>query len=203
MKSKDYREIQLSSTQLVFIVFGILVVGVVIFLLGVSVGKKQAQVIKSSEITTPAEVEQAKSKVPAASVPTSAPPPAQSTTAPKTTPGPTTGQPVKPKDTITKELASYQKIKEENQKPAPGIKKEGAYYIQIIALDDKKAALSVAEGFKKKGYNAVVLDPFPKDKKPLYRVRIGGYETKEKAEEVRDKLKREARTKVDYFVTKT
>jgi cell division septation protein DedD len=197
VKSKDYREIQLSSTQLVFIVFGILVVGVVIFLLGVSVGKKQAQVIKSSEITSPAEVEQAKSKV------TAAPPPAPSTTAPTTSPGPTTSQPVKPKDTITKELASHQKIKEENQKPAPGIKKEGAYYIQIIALDDKKAALSVAEGFKKKGYNAVVLDPFPKDKKPLYRVRIGGYETKEKAEEVRDKLKREARTKVDYFVTKT
>lgn len=197
MKSKDYREIQLSSTQLVFIVFGILVVGLVIFLLGVSVGNKQAQVIKSSEITTPAEVEQAKSKV------ASAPPPIPSTTAPTTSPGPTTSQLVKPKDTISKELASHQKIKEEIQKPAPGIKKEGAYYIQIIALDDKKAALSVAEGFKKKGYNAVVLDPFPKDKKPLYRVRIGGYETKEKAEEVRDKLKREAKTKVDYFVTKT
>ncbi len=43
MKNKEFREIQVSSSLLVFIFLAILVLGVFIFLLGVSVGKKQVQ----------------------------------------------------------------------------------------------------------------------------------------------------------------
>ena len=39
MGSKDYRELQLSSSQLILIFIAILVLGIVVFLLGVSVGK--------------------------------------------------------------------------------------------------------------------------------------------------------------------
>jgi cell division septation protein DedD len=42
-KNKEFRELQFSSTQLVFVFLAILVLGVFIFLLGVSVGKKQGQ----------------------------------------------------------------------------------------------------------------------------------------------------------------
>jgi cell division septation protein DedD len=48
MKEKEFRELQLSSTHLVFIFLIIIVLGVVIFLLGVSVGKRHAVVEKES-----------------------------------------------------------------------------------------------------------------------------------------------------------
>ena len=49
MKDKEFRELQLSSTHLVLIFLSLIVVGVVVFLLGVSVGKKQAQMAKQSD----------------------------------------------------------------------------------------------------------------------------------------------------------
>ena len=42
-KNKEFRELQFSSTQLVFVFLAILVLGVFVFLLGVSVGKKHGQ----------------------------------------------------------------------------------------------------------------------------------------------------------------
>ena len=48
MKNREFRELQVSSTQLAIIFFGILIIGVVIFLLGVSVGKKHAQAASKS-----------------------------------------------------------------------------------------------------------------------------------------------------------
>lgn len=177
MKNKDYREIQLSSSQLAFIFLGILILGVVIFLLGVSVGKKQAQISKESDITTPVETEQVKDK----------------------TPLPAT----KPKDTISKELASHKKIKEETEKKPSVVEKKILYYVQVGAFNKKEAALSFAEEFKKKGYPTFVLDPLPTDLKQIFRVRIGGFEMREKAEEVKARLKSESKKKTDYFVIKS
>ena len=63
MSAKDYRELQLTSTQLALIFIAILALGVIIFLLGVSVGKKQATLqaqqlaeasVPTQEITPPA-----------------------------------------------------------------------------------------------------------------------------------------------------
>jgi len=176
VKNRDYREIQLSSSQLAFIFLFILILGVVIFLLGVSVGKKQAQITKDAEITTPAEVKQVKKEIPL---------------------------PVKkPKDTIREELASHQKIKEETQKKPPVAVKKNLYYVQVGAFNKKDAALIFAEGFKKRGYPALVLDPLPSDKpKQVFRVRIGGFETREKAQEVLSRLNSESKKKTDYYIT--
>src|SRR4030042_4818013 len=62
MKSREFREIQVSSTQLAIIFLGILVIGVVIFLLGVSVGKKHAQVAQKANVIAQKEPEQVKGK---------------------------------------------------------------------------------------------------------------------------------------------
>lgn len=177
MKNKDFREIQLTSAQLVFIFLAILILGVVIFLLGVSVGKKQAQIIKESEVTTQAKLDQAKDK---AALPSS-----------------------KPKDTISKELATHQKLKAKTQKKSPKTGKRELYYIQVGAFYKREAAVSFAEEFKKKGYPALVLDPFPSDRRKMFRVRIGGFETKEEAEEVNHQLKLESKKKKDYFIIKS
>jgi cell division septation protein DedD len=183
VKDKNYREVQFSSSQLILIFVGILILGVVIFLLGVSVGKKQAQIIKKTEMPTPAVAEKPKE-----------------TQAPSPSP--------EAKDLISKELASHQKAAmEETQKKAPEkapvIQKKNIFYVQVGAFDSKEVALSFAKGFEKKGYSTIVLDPLPSDKRPFFRVRIGGFETREKAEEARARLISEAKRKVDYFITKS
>ncbi len=175
MKSRDYREIQLASSHLVFIFIGILILGVVIFLLGVSVGKKQAQIIRDSGISSDAKIEEVKEK---------ALPPIK-----------------EPEDTISKELASHQKIKEETQKKASEGEEGNLYYIQVGAFKNKNAAESFAEKFKKKGYSPLVLDPFLSDRNPVYRVRLGGFPTRKQAEDFRQKLiQSEKKKKSDYFI---
>ena len=177
MKNKDYREIQLSSAQLAIIFVAILILGVVIFLLGVSVGKKQAQLVKESDLTASGEIQKVEAK-PAI--------PSQET-----------------EDTISKELASHQKIKEKTQQKKPAAALQNLYYIQVAALDSQDAANSFAEQFRQRGYPAIVLDPFPTDTRPVFRVRIGGYETREEAEKILGQLQSESRRKVDYFVIRS
>ncbi|MGD8535406.1 MAG: SPOR domain-containing protein [Candidatus Aminicenantes bacterium] len=176
MANKDYREIQLSSAQLAVIFIVILALGVVIFLLGVSVGKKQAQLVKESDLATSGELQQAEKK-------------------------PT--EPVqKSKDSIKEEIASHQRLKEKTQKKEPVIQRS-LYYIQVAALNNREAATSFAEEFKKRGYPALVFEPFPSDRKPVFRVRIGGYETREKAEEVLNQLRSESTRQIDYFIIRS
>lgn len=177
MKAKDFREVQLSSSSLVFIFIAILILGVVIFLLGVSVGKKQTQILKESEI--PAEAKLGETEE--------------------------VSQPSEDqKDAIQKELAMHQKVKKETEKKKPSeVQGENLYFVQVGAFADTKAASSVAEKFKKEGYRAFVLDPLPSDKKPVYRVRIGSFPTREQAENIRDDLaKSQKKKKSDYFIVR-
>ncbi len=90
MKNREFRELQVSSTQLAVIFFGILIIGVVIFLLGVSVGKKHAQAsLKTSTLLAQKAPEQARdrlivpdAKTPPANPASGAPTPAKKETQP-------------------------------------------------------------------------------------------------------------------------
>lgn len=173
MRDKDYRELQISSSLLVFIFLAILILGVVIFLLGVSVGKKQAQIVASSEIPEKKEAIQVEKKEPV---------------------------PIKvPKDTTKQKPVAVQKVKEEVQKQATIPKDQ--YFIQVGAFNDKNAALTFADQFKKEGFPVVVLEPYSSDKKPVYRVRIGGYPSREDAEKAKAQLKSTLKAK-DSFIIK-
>jgi len=180
MRNKEYRELQLSRSQLVSIFLGILIVGVIIFLLGISVGKKQAQLAGESGIGPKKEAVEVKEKTP---------PPTETA-----------------KSLISEEIASSQKIeeeakKEEKEQPPIALKKN-LYYIQVAAVNNKEAALSLAQRFKEEGYPSLVLDPFPSDRKTVFRVRIGGFQTKEEAEAAKTKLKSGSKKKVDYFIVR-
>jgi cell division septation protein DedD len=63
MKNREFRELQVSSTQLAIIFFGILIIGVVIFLLGVSVGKKHAQASLKTSLVAQKTPDQTKDKL--------------------------------------------------------------------------------------------------------------------------------------------
>ncbi len=174
MKNRDYRELQLSSSQLFFIFLAILILGVVIFLLGVSVGKKQVQIMKGAQMT-------AKEK---AGDQTS--PPAEES-----------------KESISKELASLQKATEETQKQPTVSRGRTLFYVQVGAFNRREVALSFADTFSQRGYPAIVLDPFPSDRRDVFRVRIGGYATREEAQEVRTKIQSETSRETDYFIIRS
>ena len=191
MSNKEYRELQLSSSQLVLIFIAILVLGIIVFLLGVSVGKKQARIVEETQLANK-QAEQI-----------------------------TQEKPVPQKEsaeTIDKELASHEKAQEdklkeekvkietakpkvEKSKPQPVAQEQNLFWIQVGAFSSPQNANSVAETYRGKGYNSIVLDPLPTDKKKIYRVRLGGYPTREQAEKARDELAlAENKKKTDYLI---
>ena len=189
MTNKDYRELQLSSSQLVMIFIAILALGVVIFLLGVSVGKKQAQIPDATQFTSEPLTEKVVEEKPKPVAELEE----KSTEEEKPT--------EQPKDTIREELASHQKVKAEAKaKPAP-IPRSSGYFIQIGAFKNRDSAYAMAEELKDQGFPAQVFDPSPSDTNPLYKVRVGGYETRAQAESELGKLAQaQGKQKSDYFI---
>src|SRR4030042_1203210 len=130
MKTREFREIQVSSTQLAIIFLGILAIGVVIFLLGVSVGKKHAQVAKQANVIAPKEPEQIKEKI--VSLPQTKPDQGASTEAAEkptptqtdTTPAKVNLVPKKPADKPQTETTPEEAGAPAGARPAPGSGKE-------------------------------------------------------------------------------
>jgi len=154
----------------------IIVLGIIIFILGVSVGKKQAVIISKSAISDSVEKLEVEK-----------PPPIEES-----------------KDPISQEIASHQQSKEE-KKPPPLIKQaqKDMFYIQLGAFQDKNSADALADKYQNQGYSCTVFDPLPTDRKQIYRVRIGGYETREQAEQEKAKLIRaENKKPSDYFIVR-
>lgn len=203
MKTREFREIQVSSTQLAIIFLGILIIGVVIFLLGVSVGKKHTQVAAKANVIAKKETEPAKEKITTLPLkleqeggqePAGKQPPAKKELAPvkkETVPEPSNAAPVK-KETRAAPQSTQKKPAE------AGL----LYYVQVAALAEQSSAQSTAQKFRAMGYTVVVFDPKPTDRTPVYRVRVGGFATREQAEDVRAKLSAAAGRKTDYFIVR-
>lgn len=206
MTSREFREIQVSSTQLAIIFLGILVIGVVIFLLGVSVGKKHAQVALKANVIAQKEPEQVKEKI---------------VTLPQVKPGqeaaaeaaekrtPTESTPAKtgfiPKKSVEKPKVEPQPVESKAQAPAvPQASGEikDLFYVQVGALAERKAAQDTAEKYRKMGYTVVVMEPQTTDKKPVFRVRIGGFQTREQAERARERLSSAVGRPTDFFIVR-
>jgi cell division septation protein DedD len=207
MKNREFREIQVSSTQLAVIFLGILAIGVVIFLLGVSVGKKHAQVAQKANVIAAKEPEQIKEKI--VSLPQMKPEeapggePAEKPAAPpETNPAKTALIPKKTADKPQGEAPTKEPSSPPQAGPAAKAEAKNLFYVQVGALADKPAAQESAQKYRKLGYPVVVLDPQATDKRPVFRVRIGGFLTREQAEEARAKLASSAGKKTDYFVVR-
>jgi len=184
MKNKDFREIQVSSSLLVVIFLGVLALGVFIFLLGVSVGKKQVRVATQTQVVTQQIAEPVKE------------PPVQP-------PASEAGQALGEADTKPKVQEPVVKPAAEKAKavvkkaPAGG---SGLYYVQIAAFAEKSQAQALADKYKKQGYASFVADPKPTDSKTWYRVRLGGFSTRDPAVALLNKLNAEAKKKTDFRV---
>ena len=188
MANKDYRELQLSSSQLVLIFVAIIVLGVIIFLLGVSVGKKQTQISGVAQIAEKPITERVEEEKPKpVEEPGEKPKPVEET-----------------KTAITKELTSHEKKSpvEPKKKPEPVLRRN-LYYIQVGAYKNRESAYSVADRLKGEGFSILVRDPSSSDRRGLYRVWVGGFETREQADaRMADLAKVEQKKKTDYFIVK-
>jgi cell division septation protein DedD len=191
MKNKDFREIQVSSSLLVVIFLGVLALGVFIFLLGVSVGKKQVRIASPTQVVTQQIPEPVKE-------PPVEPTPAETEAA--KTPALSGGT---PSQRQTAEAASKPRAKDVAAKPqkAPA-GGSGLYFVQIGAFTERAQAQAFSETYKKQGYTVVVAEPRPTDTKTQYRVRLGGYTSRDRAADLLNKLNAAAGKKTDYFVVR-
>ncbi len=206
MKANSFREIQVSSTLLVVIFLCVLVLGVFIFLLGVSVGKKQVEItaatrVVAQQIQEPAKDQAApKTEEPA---PAKSEPDAKAQAAPPSS-APSSLAPDKPAGQVSsgKTATTAAKTAAAPAKTPPSAAGTGPFYVQVAALTDKAQAAAEAEKFRKKGFPVVVAEPRPSDTKTWYRVRVGGFATRDKAAEVLAKLNEAAKKKTDYRIVK-
>jgi len=185
MKNNNFREIQVSSSLLVVIFLGVLALGVFIFLLGVSVGKKQVRLSAPTQVVTqqiPEPVKEAPVK------PTSAETESAKASAPS---GAGASQP------LAGGLASKTSAKDTAVKaPASG----PLYYVQVGAFTDRAQAQTAADAYRKQGYTVFVTDPKPTDTRTWYRVRLGGYAARDRAVSLLDKLNAAAGKKTDFRI---
>jgi len=180
MKNRDFREIQVSSTLLVVIFLGVLALGVFIFLLGVSVGKKQSAVSPPTQVVTQQIPEPVKEPaVKPAPADTEAGAAAQKTPA---------------KETVVDRTPVNKPVETKTAAPAA----RGLYYVQVLAVADRAQAQAAADKYRKQGYTAVIADPPAGEKN--YKVRLGGYATKDRATDLLKKLNAVAGKKTDYWV---
>jgi cell division septation protein DedD len=199
-----FHEINLSGKQLVFLFMATTVVSVVIFLLGVMVGRGVR-----------AQASQEPLADPMASV-AAAPAPAPATPAPIADAGPPAAEPPAP-PAETDEL-SYKKRLEgataaESLKPAPpasqarpapaasspvaaassqtvaGTPQAGTWIVQVHALRDRNVATGIVQRLVVKGYPAFLVAARPPT--GTYKVQVGRYKDRDEAQRVIDRLKKE------------
>jgi len=180
MKNKDFREIQVSSTLLVVIFLGVLALGVFIFLLGVSVGKRQSSVSSPTQVVTQQIPEPVKE------------PPVKP--APADTEFDAAAQKTPAAETVAGKTPAKKTVETKTAAPATS----GLYYVQVLAVADRAQAQAAADRYRKQGYTAVITDPPAGEKN--YKVRLGGYATRDRAADLLMKLNAAAGKKTDYWV---
>jgi cell division septation protein DedD len=187
MTNKDFREIQVSSSLLVVIFLGVLALGVFIFLLGVSVGKNQAR------LSAPAQVVAQQIPEPVRETPVQPTAAEKQAGTPATSPGGAVAPKTTAKDTSAKTPADTAAAKKTTAPSGP------LYYVQVAAFNDRALAEGLAETYRKQGYTAFI-DPRPTSTRTWYRVRLGGYATRDRAVDLLNKLNAAAGKKTDYQV---
>ncbi|MHB8054858.1 MAG: SPOR domain-containing protein [Candidatus Aminicenantales bacterium] len=213
-KSDEYREMQISSGQLAAVIFSLLALCVLIFYLGIRVGTKKATddaaaaALKTPTQSAapakriPAEPKPAEQTIPRTDLAAVNPPVAETKAKPAET-KPAAKVETKPAAAEKKPAAIETKPKTEPAKTKTAAGPSGTFYVQAGAVDTRPGAETLAQKIEGLGFRAIVLNPFAGDKKPLYRVRVGPYETKADAVSARDKLAAVLKKKPADFLIKT
>jgi cell division septation protein DedD len=215
-----FHEIQLSAKQLVFLVMTATALAVAIFLCGVQVGRgvKSDRVIEGVDplvSSTPPPAAATPSQAVAGGGPPAAEPPApapepddelsyakrlqadqSAPPAEKLKPRPETAPPP-PSVAAPSSPAAQAAAKQAPRVEVPAAQnagRPGGWIVQLMALQDRSACATLAERLASKGYPAFVLDPAPGSPK-IFRVQVGGYPDREKADQAARRLEKEEQLK--------
>jgi len=213
-KDSAFRELKFSPPQLAIVFLAILILGLFVFLLGVSVGKSKPRLAAGTESAGPPKTERVVTQAPLSAevATTTVPAQAQPRQAEVTTQ--TQIKTPESKNAVVQEKKAAETAgakavpdieAKSEKKPASQIPAYGSapYYIQIGAVADKAAAEAFAKRVSALGYPAMVLDPRATDKKPFYKIRVGPWETKEAAEKKLNELATALKKKkTDFFLVK-
>jgi cell division septation protein DedD len=223
LADEGFHEIQLSGKQLVFLFMATTIVAVVIFLCGVQVGRnvrpdraaEGSDTAASSATPPPAATPSqplAAGGPPAAEPPAPAPEPDDELSYAKRLQGDQSASPAEklkpraadaaPPPSPAVQASSAKAAQSVPQVSAPKASpstdtpagRPGAWIVQLTALQDRNAAASIAQRLVAKGYPAFVLDPAP-GSPTIYRVQVGGYPDREKADQAARRLEKEEQFK--------
>ncbi|MBN1940403.1 MAG: SPOR domain-containing protein [Candidatus Aminicenantes bacterium] len=206
-KSDEFREMQISSGQLAAVILVLLALCVFIFYLGTRVGMKKAAASSPPAATkTQAKADPSTKFAPSISeLAGQIQKPAGAETAKPQTPVPEKSKTTESKPSVKTEqnpAAAVKKPAAAEPKPKT-VSPSGTYYIQAGALDTREKGETLARRIEGLSFRAIVLNPLAGDRKPVYRVRVGPYETKESAETAREKLAEALKRKTtDFFLVK-
>jgi cell division septation protein DedD len=214
-----FHEIHLSGKQLVFLFMATMVVSVVIFLIGVFVGRNvRAQQAASEHLTDPTAALAASAPAPPASAPAAAdagPQAAEPPTPPaesdelsykKRLEGDASAERLKPVPPAQQQAAQVgtpppapAPSAPAASSPAPaaaaategpvGKPQAGTWVIQVHALRDRTAAAGIVRRLAGRGYPAFLVAAGPPT--GTYKVQIGRYKDRDEAMRVIDRLKKE------------
>jgi DedD protein len=214
-----FHEIQLSAKQLVFLVMAATTVAVAIFLCGVQVGRTVkpdrpndgGDALVSSAPPPAAATPSAGVAAggpPAAEPPAPAPEPDDELSYAKRLQGDQASSPaekLKPPTpappAVTSSAPAQQPSAVKGATPppvaetaAPNGGRPGAFIVQLTALQDRNAAMTIARTLVAKGYPAFVQDPTP-GSPAIFRVQVGGYSDRDKAAQAARRLEKEEQFK--------
>jgi DedD protein len=201
-----FHEIQLSGKQLVFLFMATTVVSVVIFLLGVVVGRS----VRAEDIALDPAVAAVADPAPAAQ------------SGPQAVPGDTPAAPAEPPLSYHQRLESEKGPAEELKPkaepaapaqaraaapepppvPTPAAQgaKPGMWAVQVQALRDRDAAVQVVQRLRSKGYPAFVVAPTAGAPTQLFRIQVGRYNDRAEAQQVEARLKKDEQ--FDTFIVR-
>jgi cell division septation protein DedD len=209
---EGFHEIQLSGKQLVFWAMAVVVIGVVVFLLGVQVGRgvlAQRGSPESHSVASAPETEPEPPPAPASQgsggpvtageklsyaerLSASEPTPEKLTplSPPAAEPAPKPSGPSARPSTSAKATAdrSGAAADPDTEPAGPG------FSIQVAALKERGEADTIVKRLAAKGYPAYVAAPI-KEKVPIFRVRVGKYKERNEADTVAAKLQKEEQFK--------
>jgi cell division protein FtsN len=191
MTEREFHEVQLSGKQLVFLFISAVVLAVVIFLLGVAVGRGVRGTVDDVPVSASNDTEAVVQDDP---TPQAAPElsyhdllaGASGTPAtPETTPPTTEAPPPAPPAPVAEPTSPP---------PAPAEPATGGWFLQVGAYSGRQAADGQVAALKKLGAPAFVLVPAAGAPDGLFRVRVGPYGTEAEANQARVGLVREGFT---------
>jgi cell division septation protein DedD len=189
---EDFREIQLSGKQLVFLAMSMTVVLVVTFLLGVVVGRR-----------VPAETLLADATAFEGLAPDGGPVALDPGQPPAEPPPPVTEEPdqFSYHERLQQSAPTEEKLPAASAPPPPAASApdpdppapaaSGTWVAQIGAYKDRATAESIADTLKRNDFPAFVLAPTPGSPTATFRVRVGPYRERREAEAIAGRLKRE------------